>query len=170
MDVDVVLNACLETYQQDELQKVQEAARIKRQQQEAITSSMSSKLFNMDGISIANVTELSISQSQNLHSVREIGTARSFSVPGRTQVTGTFYVDYNEELYRRMNSNLFEYSRTSRPLYILESEVLFSNGASESINIHDVDIVEEPTTRPGKVFYRFMASRLNPIKTVRKLA
>jgi hypothetical protein len=156
MDVDVVLNACLETYQEEDRLNSKKAEVVKVRQEEVITKTMTTRLFE-NGIVIATVAQLTVSQSVTQTPLYEIGGRYPMSmVPGRSTVTGSFIVDLDEQLYRRMNPAL----RVDRPAnYYIESVQVFSDGSSLRFRILDLFLEEAPSMQGGKVYYNYRGSR-----------
>jgi hypothetical protein len=156
MDVDVVLNACLETYQKNELQKAKDAAKIRTMQQEVITKSMTSRLFGNNGIVICDITELTISQSRPMTPIYEIGSSLSvYSVPGRVDITGSFFVPLNTE-------NLI-YERDPAYEYYIESDQLYSEGSTSRVRILGVEIVESLMCTNNQTAYTYRARNFEHI-------
>jgi hypothetical protein len=157
MDVDVVLNACLETYQEEDRNQAKKAVAVEAKQAELITKTMTTRLFE-NGRVIANVAQLTVSQSRAQTPIFEMGRQFPVSmVPGRPIVTGSFIIDLEEQLYRRMNPAL----HVDRPaVYYIESEQTFSDGSSLRFRITDLYLEESPSMSFGKVYYNFRGSRV----------
>jgi len=150
MDVDVVLNACLETHRNSELQRAKERL-------EVITSSMITRLFN-NGEVICDITELTMSQSRPLVPVYSMGSEMSvFTLPGKNEITGTFCTKIDDPLILSSEDDP-EYNED----FHIETDQLFSDGTSSRVRILGVSILECSTER-RKVSYTFTATNIDLI-------
>lgn len=155
MDVDVVLNACLETYQESEIQRARDAARIRQMQQEVITKSMTSRLFGTDGEVICDISELTISQSRPIIPMYDVWSRLSvYTIPGKLDVTGSFFATWN-------GSNLTQVRDQAN--YYIETDQLYSDGSSSRVRILNVDIVDCRAQTNNRVDYMYRATRVEHI-------
>ena len=156
MDVDVILNACLETYQKEEIRQSKKDVEVKAKQKVVNTKSMTTRLFE-NGIVIATVAQLTVSQSMSQTPIFEMGSRYRISMPpGRPMVTGSFVINLDEQLYKRMNSAL----NVDRPAnYYIESVQVFSDGSNLRFRVLDLYLEEAPSMQGGKVYYNFRGAR-----------
>lgn len=150
MDVDIVLNACLGTHQENELQRAQEAS---RRQKDIITKSMVAKLFETNGNVVCDITEFTVSQSRTLVPIYSIGNGAPVdAIPGRLVVTGTF----------QTNTNVLDLTENDEEYYI-EADQLHPGGSSSRVRILHVRIESISARVDDRVDYHYTAASMEQI-------
>jgi hypothetical protein len=152
LDIDVVLNACLETYQQGEIQK---AVKFR----EALTKPWVSKLF-LNGQEFADVHELSINQSASRTPVYELGSAMTRYISGRQNITGKFLAKVDEEKFFGIGS-IHDYSPSS---WYIETTVLHADGSVNKTRIMQL-MLSMTYQESDKVIFEYIGSHMETAST-----
>lgn len=152
MDVETLLNACLETHQKDEIRKAQEAA---RKQKDIIEKSLVAKLFKSNGEFVCDVAEFTVSQSRSLVPIYSIGNdAPIYTIHGKLSLTGTFQTSINVEDLSFTNNT-----------YFLEADVIHPEGGSSRVHIIGLYFTSVAVNDDSKIIYTFSASTVESIDT-----